>query len=358
MKIAYLCYWNAYGRDGVVAKIEGQVSRWRVEGHAARIFALSPPGAGKSFADDVFTFESARGRAAAGARLIRELEAFAPDLVYLRYDLFPPAVWRAVRRTPTVIEVNSDDRREWARRGVGGRAFNALNRRLVLGAAAGIVFVTRELAASPAFARYTRRRLVLGNGLDPGGVEALSAPANERPRLVFVGTPDHPWHGVDKIADLARRMRGADFDLVGPDPAMAGLPANATAHGLLERESYLPILARADAALGTLAFHRNGMDEGSPLKVREYLLAGLPVVIGYEDTDFAGEEPWFLLRLPNTESNVVENVSAIQAFVSRVRGRRVPRELVADRVGTKAKEAARLEFFERVLSDRRSRRSP
>ena len=36
-----------------------------------------------------------------------------------------------------------------------------------------------------------------------------------------------------------------------------------------------------------LALDRAGLEEGCPLKVREYLLAGVPSVIGYDDTPSA-----------------------------------------------------------------------
>ena len=91
------------------------------------------------------------------------------------------------------------------------------------------------------------------------------------------------------------------------------------------------------------------MQEACPLKVREYLGHGLPVVIAYEDTDFVGEQPWFLLRLPNRESNVADGIGAISTFLNDVRGRRVPRSDVADRIGSHVKERRRLDFIQGLL---------
>ena len=151
-------------------------------------------------------------------------------------------------------------------------------------------------------------------------------------------------------------MPEADFHIVGyeREDMPTGLPANVAVHGVLAREEYEPLLAVSDAAIGTLALNRKQMNEACPLKVREYLAYGLPVVIAYKDTDLVGLDDWFLLRLPNTESNVREGVGAIKGFVERVRGRRVPRELVADRIGVRAKEQRRLEFFERLAGQSRS----
>jgi len=87
------------------------------------------------------------------------------------------------------------------------------------------------------------------------------------------------------------------------------------------------------------------MTEACPLKVREYLAHGLPTVIAYDDTDFLDVSPWFLLKLPNEESNVVENVDAIRSFMEGVRGRRVARAEVAERIGSQEKERRRLAFI-------------
>ena len=83
---------------------------------------------------------------------------------------------------------------------------------------------------------------------------------------------------------------------------------------------YEAILASSDVALGTLALHRKGMSEAAPLKVREYLLRGIPVVIGYDDPDLA-DRPWFVLQLPNTESNVRDAVAEIRARIVQARNR-------------------------------------
>ena len=88
-------------------------------------------------------------------------------------------------------------------------------------------------------------------------------------------------------------------------------------HGRLPREAALRLLDRADVGLGTLALHRKGMAEASALKMREYLAVGLPVIYGNEDRDVDPLEPW-VLRLPNTESNVDDGLDEIDRFTDKV----------------------------------------
>lgn len=355
MRIAYICYWDAFRTDGVAEKINVQAAEWRVHGNEVEIFCLSPapppPQRSPAFDGPIFAFEGAAQRIAATLRLERAVRRYAPDCVYLRYDLFLPPLMRTLRLAPCAIEINGG-LEELRLRGGGAVMWYAdISRAITMRGVSGLVFVTHELVRHSGFNTHGKPWVVIANGADGARIRPFPAPANARPRIVFLAGSLNPWNGLDKVLWLAGRMPEADFDIVGPEPVDLGgsLPENVTAHGLLTPSQYEPILANSDIALGTLALHRKNMSEASPLKVRSYLLQGLPVVIAYDDTDFLGDVPWYILKLPNTESNVRDHLADIRLFVDRSRGRRVPRELVGERVGAKAKEAARLEFFEQLV---------
>jgi glycosyltransferase involved in cell wall biosynthesis len=350
MRIAYACYWNLFAADGVTAKIDSQVRAWRAAGHEAQVFCLSPAPVGQASAalDAVsFVFSDGRTRIAETRRLARAVEDHDADVVYLRYDVFVPPFASPLRARPSAVELNTDDRAEWRLRSRRARAYNAINRRATLRAAGGLVCVTRALAAGMAGLR--KPTTVIANGIDLEAIpEVPPRVANERPTLVFLVGADVPWHGLDKVLWLAEAMPAWEFALVGVDAARVTAAPNVTLHPPLPPHAYHEILARADVGIGTLALHRKGMDEASPLKVREYLAAGLPVVLAYEDTDLAESDPWFVLRLPNTEPNLREGLDRVRAFVESVRGRRVAREEVAGLIDSAAKERERLRFLERL----------
>jgi glycosyltransferase involved in cell wall biosynthesis len=354
LRIAYACYWDLFTRDGVASKIAGQSAHWRSAGHETSVLALSrtpPPGIEAGIANTTYFFGSPVERIRSTRNLIAAVEEFRPDLVYLRYDLFIPPPTRLLRRFPAVVEINTDDLNEFRSRGRLVTAYNRLQRRGILRHAAGAAFVTHELAASPTFAQVSGRRCVISNGVELPNEVPQPAPANERPRLVFLGAPAY-WQGVDKLLRLAAETPEIDVDIAGAASGPpANLPPNVRWHGRLREPEYKVLLARADAGVGTLALHRKGMDEASTLKVRTYLAHGLPVILGHEDTDFLGEDPWFMLRLPNVEDNVLAGAGSIVEFAESVRGRRVPRELVVDRISAEAKERQRLRFFQEVLGD-------
>jgi glycosyltransferase involved in cell wall biosynthesis len=348
MRIAYVCYWDARRRDGVAEKIESQLAAWRRLGHEAELFVLTPAGAELRMEGRPFPFAGVAGRIRATRRLDAAVRFVRPDVVYLRYDLFLPPPLRAIRSAPTVVEVNSDTGAELRARSRSAAAYERLQRPLILGRAAGAVCVTHELAEALRRGRDAPPVEVIANGIDLAAIETLPAPGGEETRLVYLGE-DVYWQGVDKVLALAAAAPDWRFDLVGVDPSRSA--GNVTCHGFLERETYEPVLARADVAIGTLALHRKRMDEACALKTRQYLAYGLPVVLGHEDTDFLGADPWFLLRLPNCETNVRDHVEAIRAFVAGVKGRRVQRQEIEGRLSAGIKEAHRIEFLRRLVAN-------
>jgi hypothetical protein len=352
LKIAYVCYWNRFGSDGVMKKIDGQVDRWRRAGHEVEVFCVTR-GDADAHPWRLFPFVSGPGRYRATQALQNAVLEYRPEVVYFRLDIFVPPLGRVMRQIPTVLEIQGGEQINfWDVRPRRFQFYGEFIRRVVFPRAAGVVYVTNELAAFRGYASFQKPTLVIGNGVDLEQLRELPPARNERPRLTFLGVPEpHGSHGLDKLLWLAEHAPELDFDVVGyaAEELPGTPPRNLRAHGLLPATEYEPILAATDVAIGTLAMHRIGMHENSPLKVREYLGYGLPVMIGYEDTDLMGFDPWFVLRLPNDELNVRSHLAEIRAFVERVRGKRVPRAEVADRIGWHAKEPARIGFMEQLV---------
>lgn len=287
-------------------------------------------------------------------RLLKAALAWRPDLVYHRYTLAYPALVAAVRRVRVVVEVNTNDLVEYdllsRRRG----RVNRLTRGLVLRRAAGLAFVTRELAEDPAFVRFERPSVVVANGVDLEAYPPSPAVPRDTTSLVFIGGPGCPWHGLDKVLWLAHRHPEWAFEIIGDVRAELGVvPPNVRLHGALTEAEYLPLLSSADVGIGSLALHRKAMIEASPLKVREYLACGVPCIIAYEDTDFPEGAP-FLLRVANTDDGVVQAESEIVSFVERWRGHRVPRQEIVG-LDVRQKEVARLRFLESLVGERPNR---
>lgn len=351
MRIAYVVERSLDRDEGAVKKIAAQMRAWQQQGHETRLFALvRKQGLVPQLADLSVTTEHWRGPwdwIGRYGRLVDAALAWQPDVAYYRLAKYFPALGRLMRRVPMVLEINTDDLREYGNSMAWYTyAYHKATRGKLFSLCRGLVAPTEELA--DVYRPVGKPVVVIANGIELAKFEPLPAPNNPEPRLIFIGAADNPWHGVDKILRLARSNPGWRFDLVGDATfgQSAPLPVNVTMHGHLGAAAYEPLLAQADVALSTLALHRNSMEEASPLKTREYLARGLPVIIGYRDTDFPGEVP-FLLRVANTPSNVDDGLDKIRQFVSAARGMRVPREAIPH-IDSVAKEQRRLEFFASV----------
>lgn len=361
MKIAYLIHCNFEGdleKSGVFKKIRDQLVHWISLGHEAAVFHVTRTDFEKikDIPCEWFVFRYKKGfyenRLKSWGLAIDAILAWSPDVVYHRYDLWYPPFSLLGRRVPIVLEINTDDIKESYIHGSKARhLYIRLTRKFILKNAAGIIHTTHELAKSKNF-DFNKPYKVIANGINLSEYTILQAPKNSNVHLAFIGSNGQPWHGVDKILRLAEKRRDWIFDLIGIIPADKKIP-NVNFYGPMSREKYEHILARADAAFGTLALHRKGLNEASPLKVREYLAYGLPVIIGYKDTDFLNGAP-FILELPNTENNVDEGEASIEEFIKRWRGRRVSRDDVQN-IDSKAKEKERLIFFEFIKNNWRKK---
>jgi glycosyltransferase involved in cell wall biosynthesis len=360
MRIAYLVHFRG-GRDtGIYRKVREHVTEWTRQGATVGLFVATDAAGASAWADihETKQIQVLPGRPlfsiVARERLAAALRRWRPDIAYARHGLAYPGFVRVALSSPTIIEVNSDDLGEFRLTSRWRYTLGYVSRSTLLRAASGLVFVTNELAQSPSFASFRKPSVVIANGIDLDAYSPIPAPANERPNLLFLGHPHSPWHGLEHVRELAVAFPDWAFDVVGPGgDEFTDPPENVHVHGLLSAHHYLPIAKRADVAIGSLALYRNGMNEASTLKVREYLARGIPTIIGYRDTDFP-EPPPFLLQIPNRPDGVNRSLPDIAAFVARTCGSRVPHTAIAH-LDSSVKESRRLEFMEQIASRSHSR---
>lgn len=350
MRIAYLGQMaDVSHENGIAKKIVGQAKSWLHAGHAVRYFALAPSTAVWTglapLEADLVARGGATQRMIRSFELTRRIRAWRPDLIYFRYGYHSaglPALFREIR---TVAELNSDDLKEYPLTLSRAKMlYHRLTRGRVLWPVAGFVPVTHELATR--FAGFRKPSEVMGNGIALDAFPHAPVPAPDAPlRLVFIGSRDTPWHGLERVAEIGTLFPTATVDVIGTETVPA--PANVVFHGPLPRAQYEPLLLGATAALGTLGLFRKHMDEACPLKVREYLALGLPVLGGYRDTDIPDSADYFL-RLPNDSAPLAPRRGQIAHWLEHWRTRRVPRAAVAH-LDNAVKEQRRLDFLHRMV---------
>ncbi len=212
------------------------------------------------------------------------------------------------------------------------------------------MYATNELSRLDVFQRFHKPGLVISNSIEVKSLPFMPAPINDHPHLAFIGTPGSAWHGVEKLVPLAQAYPDIVIDVIGYDTieGVAQVPPNLILHGYQVGAACDRILAQADAAIGTAALHRAGLNEASPLKVRDCVSRGIPIILPFIDTDLDDLESDLILKIPNDEDNVLSCSAQIHDFLDRVRGKRIPRELVQGRIDSLAKERQRLDFLARL----------
>ena len=225
------------------------------------------------------------------------LERAGPfDFFYERYSLWSFAGMEYARETgaPGLLEVNApliDEQAE--HRGLVDRAGAERVAGRVFGAATALLAVSEEVAAYLERVPAAQGKVhVVPNGVNPTRFPSHVTPS--RPggpgtfTVGFVGTLK-PWHGlsilVEAFARLHQRNPSTRLLLVGDGPERAKLEADLSSHGLRESVDFTGAVAAGEVP-GLLA----SMDVAvapypplapfyfSPLKVYEYMAAGLPVV--------------------------------------------------------------------------------
>lgn len=234
------------------------------------------------------------------------------DLVYERYSLFSTAGALISSRlgVPLVLEVNAPLLAEQKQhRGLVHDAHAART------TAHSFVEAERIVCVSSAVAAWVERDYpglrdvsVVPNGVnteritparssegvgslgeEPGHGEAPGhdgpVTSHDRPvRIGFVGTLK-PWHGTDRLIEACADLRGNfHLDILGHGPEAEALQKQAKALRLGDRVTFHGALAPAEipARLRTfdiaVAPYPAGENYFSPLKIYEYLAAGLPIV--------------------------------------------------------------------------------
>ncbi|CAN7343151.1 hypothetical protein LJR232_001846 [Aquipseudomonas alcaligenes] len=354
MKIAYLVFHDATSNDGVIKKVASQVDAWRNQGHSVEIFCTTPRVGESLLSGRQYLrrgdFSSALKR---NEFLLSDLRDFSPELVYFRYISFSRTIFEVLRSYSCIAELNSNDINEFRLMARFERTVRAwlryyvyrFLRGVVLSRVQGMVSVTRELAISPHFLKYSKPMFVVPNSIDLSRYEPIKKPLPGRIGLFFIGTPGQPWHGVEHIERLAEVLPEFDFNVVG----YSGVDSsNLFFHGYLDAERYRDIMRRCHICIGSLSLYMNGMQEACPLKVREYIAAGFPVFIGYSDTAFSDYRPAWILQV-DMRGALVDIRDAIRDFCLENRDYIVP-SLSAERfIGSDALEMQRISFLEDVL---------
>ena len=309
MRIAYICCdpgIPVFGTKGASVHIQEVVRELRSIGHEVALYAVR---SGKHVPDDLTDLElhletvadvepaeREQAQAHAAERIVSRVIADGADLVYERYSLFSTALADITAATgvPGILEVNApliDEQRRHRSLVDAPGAAQVLHRQVAAARATVCVsdpvadWVRRRTTDLPDANDVVDRIHTVPNGVS---VRRIQPQPEDPDRVVvtFVGTLK-PWHGVaDLITAAALARQSWSLRIIGDGPEMDSLRAQAGRLGVEVdfRGAVAPqdIPAHvAGSAIGVAPYPDLGGGEQqyfSPMKVLEYLAAGLAVV--------------------------------------------------------------------------------
>jgi glycosyltransferase involved in cell wall biosynthesis len=355
-KIAYVLTFDPSIGSGLWLRMQERLEVWRGLGISVDVFiccrkssslVLAPPIPGHRI-----HLLTGSNPFLASFSLPRRLALLNPDLIYMRYNLPYPSMIEVARRWPTILEIHSDDKLEWEQRPRRYRTMGKLFRSFLFRQAAAMVMVDPQLLHSPGFPVDRLPSTAIPNGIRipanlryGGSRERKAGP----PRLVLSVGNTESWQGIDKFIELAGRLPDLEFYLLGLDATQVpDHSANVTVQERLQPWEVTQFLSRMDIGMGNLALERISRPSPSPLKVREYIAAGLPCIVAHDDPDLDGKEG--ILNVGYGFTDFDQAGAAIGDFAARWTGRTCSLAM-ADSVSLAAKETERIAFFETILQE-------
>ncbi|MCK4655075.1 MAG: hypothetical protein KAU01_11595 [Candidatus Cloacimonetes bacterium] len=359
MKIVYLFTHDIVKHAGVTKKVLSQTQAWKNLGNKVKICNISLKKKQiplSSFSKkDVYFRESIFY----GAKfLFKDISEFKPDIIYFRFEPYKPYVGKILKKYKTIAELNTDDYSEMrlnAKKSLIRKIrflYYLITRNKIYKNIDGFVTVTDEIANLPHILKWEKPSISIPNSINIIKYPILKKKSKSKiPHVLFIGTPNHPWHGIDKILDLAIRTENKlFFHIVGMDKRNYLTLSNVKFYGHLTKDKYQEIVTLCQIGIGSLAFHRLGINEACPLKIREYLTYGLPIIIGYSDTAFVTSKlPEWVLELPNESNNISNNVDLILKFCKKMKNRIIHHDEIKNYIDSNILERKKLVFFKKII---------
>jgi hypothetical protein len=272
----------------------------------------------KMRSDNVFAI-----RAEQAKRTAALLDEYAR--VLLRYPLFDPALACFLRRRNRIVlehhtkEVEelrlNGDARWMSEKLFGGRWISGF---------AGLTAVTQEIVEYEAKRSCYRGKIrCFPNTIDTcvyrDRQNVVRTAGDATLRLGMVASKFSPWQGLEKILDALEAdasPRKWELHIAGRMPAalqkrIRRAGDNVHWHGLLPEGQLAAFYDHVHVGISCYDIESKGLQQATPLKVRDYLASGLPVILGYDDPGVPADFP-YTCRLPTFD------LAAVADFVDRI----------------------------------------
>jgi len=139
--------------------------------------------------------------------------------------------------------------------------------------------------------------------------------------VAIIASTFYTWAGIDLILDVIKNQGEIFLIIVGFGPEKENIKNKIKKEKIINTEmvgrktsSELKILyENSDFGFGSFALERKGMKMAKPLKVREYLINGLPVVYNYEESNAISKMD-YCLKYDGDIKKMKKFISKVQNF--------------------------------------------
>lgn len=354
MRIAYLIFHDITRNDGITKKVKGQIEEWSQMNSQVRVFCFLPKEGNSILSATQYVYGGYMNmRFVMNKNFIKDIKEFNPQIVYFRYDSWNVNLINSISGRVSIAELNTLDINEYKLLVKTEKSLKSilrylgyyLGRNTLLKQISAYVGVTEEISMHQSYLKFNKEFITVPNGINLNDFDIVKSSISNLKRisLFFIGTPGQPWHGMDIISAWSERLTEFDFHIVG----ISGVNTkNLFYHGYLVKSEYLKVLNKCHICIGSLALYRNSMEEACPLKVREYLAYGFPIIIGYKDTSFLLNEAKFILSL---EKDDLFNYDKIKSFIYEMKSNIVSRDNIQV-ISTKNLENQRFNFMSNLYN--------
>jgi glycosyltransferase involved in cell wall biosynthesis len=261
--------------------------------------------------------------------LSRSLDVFHPGFIYVRDIAYYPYFYTAINKkyANIFIEVNTKLLTEMELMNKSKSVPNTsllrekILQRRYFKKVDGLLTITDEIGEYEQQFNPHIKTHTIGNGYS-GTTNSLKRIDDDTIDLLFVGSPGFPWHNIERLLKSYDTYIDSTGDkdifkihIVGMEKNDIKYKINnenVIFYGYLSNSEDLSrIYQKADIGVGTLGLYKKNMSEAAPLKVREYLSYGLPVIIGYKDVDLPKDLP-FVMQVENSDDLI--DFSKIKKF--------------------------------------------
>lgn len=239
-----------------------------------------------------------------------ELQKRNPEIIIKRYGYEDIHTLKLVQKFKNkfVLEVNTDQleqiRSVWNYKSIWSsplwQSYMFYSERIysskILKKTRGVVCVTRELEGrvrTKLGMNYNGKVITISNGVETQDYEAQFPKISSTWNFIMIMGVNSEWNGLDIIAGKIDENPNLNLKLhVVGNVDQITKNEKIVYHGRKSKVQIDELIKSENihAGVGTLALERKGISEASPLKVREYLSRGLPVLYNYNDTDIDSDE--------------------------------------------------------------------